>query len=367
LPESLLVAALHASAAEADQRVPAATTLQGRVLKVLDGTTLTLPDTAKNRADYPQPATRKPGVGCPQLHLLVVWSARSGGVLDHVRGSNRAGELRLLNHLLPTLTPGDITVYDRAAWNYVACARLRAHQVDLISRVSIRKIDWRKGVRLGPDERLVTWRKSRQKSSYLTKAEWAALPAEIIVRVIRVRVNQAGLRTRTLVLVTTLLDPVAYPLVEGAAAYLRRWRIELCLDDLKTVLGLETLRCKSPELVHRELLALLVAHNLVRAVMAEAAREHTVPLERLSFPGSLDALRRFAAACAQATTGALRRALWAALLARLAADLVPWRPGRHEPRALKRRPQPYPYLNCPRHLYRDRRHGARFLPSAKKT
>jgi hypothetical protein len=367
LPESLLVAALHASAAEADQRVPAATTLQGRVLKVLDGTTLTLPDTAKNRADYPQPATRKPGVGCPQLHLLVVWSARSGGVLDHVRGSNRAGELRLLNHLLPTLTPGDITVYDRAAGNYVACARLRAHQVDLISRVSIRKIDWRKGVRLGPDERLVTWRKSRQKSSYLTKAEWAALPAEIIVRVIRVRVNQAGLRTRTLVLVTTLLDPVAYPLVEGAAAYLRRWRIELCLDDLKTVLGLETLRCKSPELVHRELLALLVAHNLVRAVMAEAAREHTVPLERLSFPGSLDALRRFAAACAQATTGALRRALWAALLARLAADLVPWRPGRHEPRALKRRPQPSPYLNCPRHLYRDRRHGARFLPSAKKT
>jgi len=367
LPESLLIAALHASAAEADQRVAVTTALQGRVVKVLDGTTVTLPDTPENQALYPQPVTQKPGVGFPQLHLLVVWSARGGGVLDHVRGSNRDGELRLLNQLLPTLTPGDITVYDRAAGNYVTCARLRAHSVDLISRVSIRKTDWRHGVRLGPDERLVTWKKSRQRSAYLTKAEWAALPAEIVVRVIRVRVKQPGFRTRTFVLVTTLLDPVAYPLAEVAAAYLRRWRIELCLDDLKTVLGLETLRCKSPALVHREVLALLVAHNLVRAVMAAAARAHAVPLDRLSFTGSLDALRSFAAASAQATTAAQRRRVWAALLARLAADLVPPRPGRTEPRAVKRRPKPYPYLNCPRHRYRDRRHGAPFHPSAKKT
>jgi hypothetical protein len=367
LPESLLVAALHASAAEADRRVPAATTLQGRVLKVLDGTTLTLPDTAKNRADYPQPVTQKPGVGFPQLHLLVVWSARGGGVLDHVRGSTRDGEMRLLHQLLPALTPGDIVVYDRAAGHYVACARLSAHQLDLISRVSIRQIDWRNGVRLGPDERLVTWQKSRQKSAYLTPAEWAALPAEIVVRVIRVTVTQPGLRTRTLALVTTLLDPVAYPAAEVAAAYLRRWRIELCLDDLKTVLGLEALRCKSPDLVHRELLALLVAHNLVRVVMAEAAQAHTAPLDRLSFTGTLASLRSFAVASAQAKTGAQRRALWAALLARLAADLVPWRPGRHEPRAVKRRPKPYPYLNCPRHLYRDLRHGAHFRRPAKIT
>jgi hypothetical protein len=367
LPEPLLVAALHASAAAADERCAVATALQGRVLKVLDGTTLTLPDTPQNQKSYPQPETQKNGVGFPQLHLLVVWSARGGGVLDHVRGSNRDGEMRLLHRLLPALTAGDIVVYDRAAGHYVACARLSAHQVDLISRVSIRKIDWRKGARLGPHERLVTWKKSPQKSPYLTAAEWAALPAEITVRVIRVRVQQAGFRTRTLVLVTTLLDPVAYPLAEVAAAYLRRWRIELCLDDLKTVLGLETLRCKSPALVHRELLTLLVAHNLVRAVMAAAAREHTVPLDRLSFTGSLAALRTFAAASAQAPTAAARRRIWAALLARLAADLVPLRTGRHEPRAVKRRPKPYPSLNAPRHLYRERRHGARFPLPAKIT
>jgi hypothetical protein len=136
---------------------------------------------------------------------------------------------------------------------------------------------------------------------------------------------------------------------------------------LKTVLGLDALRCKSPDMVHRELLTLLVAHNLVRAVMAAAAREHAVPLERLSFTGSLHALRSFAAASAQATNTTQRRRLWSALLLRLAADLVPLRPNRHEPRVVKRRPKPYRRLDRPRHLYRDLRHGSRFRTPAKKT
>lgn len=365
LPEPLLVAALHASAQAADQRVAPDPAWQGRAVKVIDGTTLTLPDTPANRKDYPQPTSQKPGVGLPQLHLLVVWSARGGGVLDHVRGPSGDGEMCLLHRLLPTLTPQDIVIYDRAAGHYVGCALVRAHQADLISRVSTRKIDWRQGVRLGAGDRLVTWKKSRQKSRYLTAAEWAALPEEIVVRVLRVRVAQPGFRTRTLTLVTTLLDAVAYPLAAVAAAYRRRWRIELCLDDLKTVLGLDALRCKSPDLVHRELLALLIAHNLVRAVMAAAAQEHPVPLERLSFTGTLHTLRSFAAASAQATSAAQRRRLWAAMLARLAADRVPLRPDRTEPRAVKRRPKPYRRLDRPRHLYRDLRHGSRFRRPAK--
>lgn len=139
------------------------------------------------------------------------------------------------------------------------------------------------------------------------------------------------------------------------------------MDDLKTVLGLEALRYKSPEMIHRELLTLLVAHNLVRAVMAGAAREHTVALDRLSFTGSLDALLSFAAASAQASTRSQRRRVWAGLLARLAADLVPLRPGRHEPRAVKRRPKSYPHLNRPRRTYRIVRHGSRFRRPAKIT
>ena len=360
LPEALLGAALRTSAQSAAQLVPPDTALQGRVVKVLDGTTLTLPDTPANRTAYPQLTSQRPGVGFPLLHALVIWSARGGAILEQVSGDCHHGEMRLLHQALATLAPRDIVIYDRAAGHYVGCALLRAHQADLISRVTIRKVDWRRGQRLGPGDRLVTWKKTRQKSPYLTAAEWAALPAEILVRVVRVYVVQPGFPTRTLVLVTTLLDPTAYPALQLAAAYHRRWRIELCLDDLKTVLGLDALRCKSPAMVERELLLLLIAHNLVRAVMAAAARAHAVPLDRISFTGTLVALRGFAAASAQASSHAARCRLWAALLRRLAADLVPLRPGRSEPRVVKRRPKPYPRLDRPRHLYRDLRHGSRF-------
>lgn len=157
----------------------------------------------------------------------------------------------------------------------------------------------------------------------------------------------------------------AYPAAEIAAAYLRRWRLEMCLDDLKTTLGMETLRCKTPAMVHRELLMLFVAHNLVRAVMAEAATEHEVPLEQLSFTGTLDSLRSFCCACAQATNATQRRRIWAHLLHVIAADLIPLRPDRWEPRAVKRRPKSYPRLNRPRQLYRDIRHGSRFRRPAE--
>lgn len=360
LPEPLLQAALTLSAQAAAGRVPPGETLQGRPVKVLDGTTLTLPDTPENQAAYPQPPTQKPGCGFPLLHLLVVWSARGGAVLDCAQGDHHHSEMRLLHQLGPALAPQDIVIYDRAAGNYVACARLAAQEVDLISRVASRRIDWRRGQRLGPQERLVRWKKSRQPSPYLTAAEWAGLPAEITVRVIRVRVKQKGFRARALALVTTLLDPAAYPAEEIAAAYLRRWRLEMCLDDLKTTLGLDALRCQKPALVHRELLTLLIAHNLVRAVMAEAAAQHAVPLDRVSFTGTRDALRCCCVACAQATRPAQPQLIWADMLRVIAHDLVPLRPDRWEPRVVKRRPKAYPRLSRPRHHYRDLRHGTRF-------
>jgi hypothetical protein len=365
LPEALLREAMVASAKAADERVPPSEALQGRVIKVLDGTTLTLPDTEENQKAYPQPSSQKPGCGFPQMQLLVVWSARGGVVQDYVKANHHHGEMRLLNQVSPLFKPQDIIVYDRAAGNYVACAQLRARECDLISRVACRKIDWRRGIKIGPHERLVVWKKSRAQPPYLTAAEWAALPEEITVRVIRVQVKQKGFRIRALSLVTTLLDARAYPAEEIIAAYLRRWRLEMCFDDLKTTLGLDTLRCKTPAMVHRELLMLCTLHNLVRAVMAEAAKEHAVPLEQVSFTGTLVTLRRFSAACAQTTSATKRRRLWEEMLRVIATELIPLRPDRWEPRAVKRRPKPYPRLNRPRHQYRDLRHGTRYRRPAK--
>ncbi len=149
----------------------------------------------------------------------MVGSERGAAILDQVSGDHHASEMRRLHQLVPRLAAKDILVYDRAAGHYMGCALLRAGQVDLISRVHTRKIDWSAGQRLGPDERLVHWPKTQRKPAYLSPEEWTALPKELAVRILRVRVQQKGFRSRMLVLVTTLLDAVAYPASEIAAAY----------------------------------------------------------------------------------------------------------------------------------------------------
>jgi len=360
LPLDLLESTLADTARAADQRVGPTGFLEGRTVKVIDCTTLTLPDTEENQQLYPQPKFQRPGCGFPLLKLMVIGSLRSGSVLHTVRGNYYQNEMRLFHLARPTLAANEIVIYDRAAGHFVGAVQVRAQGADLISRVAVRQIDWRQGRRLGPDDRLVVWRKGEKKPKYLSEAEWAQLPDQVTVRVVRVRVSPKGFRTRELTLVTTLLDPQLYPAAEIAQAYLRRWKLELCLDDLKTTLGLDRLRCKSPAMVHREIFALLIAHNLARCVMAEAACQHDVPLERISFTGTLDALRHFSAALAHCRRARQRRHVWAELLRTLAADLVPLRPHRREPRAVKRRPKPYALLNKPRHQYKETPHRSRW-------
>ena len=363
LPLELLEATLADTARAADHLVGPTEFLQGRTVKVIDCTTLTLPDTEENQALYPQPKCQRPGCGFPIMKLMVIGSLRSGAVVHTVRGNYFQNEMRLFHAARPTLAANEIVIYDRAAGHFVGAAQVRAQNADLISRVTVRKIDWRKGRRLGCGDRLVEWHKGLQKPKYLSPAEWAQLPDTLTVRVVRVCVSQRGFRTRELTLVTTLLDPKLYPAEDIAQAYARRWKLEMCLDDLKTTLGLDHLRCKSPAMVHREILALLIAHNLARCIMAEAAGQHDVPLERISFTGTLDAFRHFSAALARCRLSRQRRRVWAELLRTLAADLVPLRPHRREPRAVKRRPKAYALLNKPRHQYKETPHRNRWKPT----
>ena len=200
----------------------------------------------------------------------------------------------------------------------------------------------------------MVWKKGSNPSLWLPHAQWMALPEELTVRVVRGSCYVKGFRVRQVTLVTTLLDPQQYPAREILQAYLRRWRLEMCLDDLKTTLEMEMLRSRSPEMAQRELYCRLITHNLIRDTMAQAAVEHSVALERISFKGTLDALRPFTQAMSQARTKKKRQQLWAELLRTLAADLVPERPGRREPRAVKRVKNKYPRLSAPRHKFRDR-------------
>jgi len=193
---------------------------------------------------------------------------------------------------------------------------------------------------------------------------WASLPAELTLRMIRVRCAAKGFRTRELILVTTLLDPEKYPAQEIAQLYLQRWSIELFFRDIKTLLKMEHLRCQSPHMVQKEFLMHMIGYNLIRAVMVETVRKHDVALERLSFKGSVDSVRQYSLAIARAKTKNKAAELVKELLRVLANDLVPYRPNRREPRAIKRRPKPFPLLTRPREQFKEIPHRSQYRKAA---
>lgn len=359
LPEAALAQALGTTAAAAERTAGSAGFLQGRPVKLVDGSTVTLPDTPKNRAAYP--ALQSPPPNFPLLRLVVLFSLASGAVLALAQGSLRHSELALFATLFEGLAQGDIVIGDRGFGSYVVVALLQGRGVDFVGRTTRRLDGRRRTKRLGRNDWLMRWTKPTQASSWLPLAQWAGLPAEVTVRVVRGRVTIRGFRVRQVTVITTLLDPVLYPAEAVLQAYLRRWRLEMGLDDLKTTLGLELLRGRTPAAVRQEVSARLIAHNLLRWTMASAARAHARPLERISFKGTLDAVRHFSHAMSQARSRRRRDELWTELLRTLAADLVPERPGRREPRAVKRKKNKYRRLNRPRHLFRDypKRHQRR--------
>ena len=361
LPKERLEKALTATAQAADRRIGAGGRLQGRCVKVVDGSSTQLADTGKNQKRYPQPSTQKRGCGFPLLKFVVLMSLASGAVLNVLTGNLHDHDLRLLRALWDELKTGDILLGDRAYGEFTTLAGLVPLGVDVVARLhQRRKVDFRKARLLGKNDGLFVWAKPGQQSDILSPAEWVLLPAEITVRILRFSVTIRGFRGRRLTLVTTLLDAQLYPAQELIALYARRWRLELCLRDLKTTMGMEALRSQSPAMAEKELMAYLVAHNLIRCVMAEAVAQHHVDLERVSFKGSVDAVRQYSAAIGAARHRKMRRQLWADLLFDLARDLVRHRPNRTEPRAVKRRPKPFPLLNQPRRKFVEISHRSRF-------
>lgn len=361
LPLGEFPKALAATAKAADRQIAPMTQLRGRPLKAIDGSAITLPDTSKNRKAYPPlQCADKPSF--PMMRIVVLFSMLSGAISFLAQGSLGVSELSLFGSLMSQLAADDILLGDRGFGCYPVIALLQhSLKVDFIGRTT-RGVDGRRRLkRLARNDWLVLWKRSAKPSPWLSSVQWAGLPEQMTLRTVKGRCYQKGFRVRQVTLVTTLLDPQLYPAQEILQAYLRRWRLEMCLDDLKTTLKMDMLRGRSPQMVQKELYARIIAHNLIRCIVAQAAAEHGVAPERISFKGSLDALRQFSQAMARARSKKKRRELWAQLLNTLAADLVPERPGRREPRAVKRKKNKYPRLNTPRHKFRDRpkRHDRR--------
>lgn len=354
----LLQKIFRSAAERLEQRAPASTLLQGKTLRLIDASGMRLPDTPTNRAAFPPPKNQPPGTGFPYLKVITLFSLQSGAVLAHSIGSLLHHELRLFLGLRQWLKPGQIVVLDRAFGVYIVPALLSLLQVDVVARLSnYRKIDFGKAdKKLGSSDALFTWNKPAKSSALIPRSEWLRLPAQLTVRLLRTRIKRHGFRIRQLTVVTTLLDPKLYPAEEILQAYLKRWRIEMCFDDLKTTLEMEYLSCQTPKMVRKELLIFLTAHNLLRWIIVEVAQQREAQLERISFKGCLDGFRQYTQAFTQIGKGrhsrTKQRNLWNSFLETLARDLVPERPGRREPRAVKRKLK-YPNLNMPRKLWRD--------------
>ena len=324
---------------------------RGRPVKIVDGTGLSMPDTAANQGRWPQPTSQQPGCGFPVLKLVGLFSLSSGALLETATGSLHVHESLLFRGLWDRLKQGDVVLADRGFCSYAALASLRQRGVDSVMRLhQKRRADFRSGQRLGPDDRLVTWHKPAQRPEVCSVAEFAALPATLTLRLIRLRVAAKGFRTRSVVLLTTLLDVQAYPADALRELYGQRWQVELHFQQIKTLLAMDVLRCKSPELIVREVALHRIAYNLIRSLMQRSAHLHHVPLERISFKGSLDTLRHWSAVIAAAGgTPRKQDQLIQQMLASIARDPVPERPGRSEPRAKKRRPKNYQLQTKPRH------------------
>jgi hypothetical protein len=338
------------------QLAPGATRLQGRRLKALDGTCVRLADTPENQAAFPQPGSQKPGTGFPVMKIVALFCVASGAIVSHATGSLWLSEIRLAAQLLGTLAAGDVLIVDRGFCNYALAALLVAKQTDVIARVptTIRHIDFRQAKkRLGSQDAWFVWKKSRRPCRWLALDQWLGLPETLTVRLLRVRIQGAGSRVKTLTLMTTLLDPVRYPAREIAEAYRLRWREEMCFDDLKTTLHMAHLKCLSPEMVEKEAGMFLIAHNLLRYLMTQAAAQAGINIAQISFKGTLDGFRHCSVAMTQAKSKAMRIAVWDEFMAGLAADRLPNRPDRSEPRAVKRIIK-YPKLTTYRHRYKDR-------------
>jgi hypothetical protein len=354
LPESFFADVACSAGRALDGQAPRRWLWHGRRVYLFDGTTVTMPDTRENQAAYPQVYNQRPGLGFPIARLGVLISLACGAVVNlgfcQYAGKGQ-GEVSLLRRLWDVLRPGDVLLADRLTANWATISMLQERGIELVSRLNKahRKADFRRGRRLGTEDHVVRWAKPTSIRS-LDREAYRALPESITVREARVRVAQPGFRTRSVVVVTTLLDPRQATKEDLAALYRARWNAELDLRAIKSAMQMRELRCKTPELVRKEVWAHILAYNLIRTVMAQAAARHDIPPRSISFTGAMQTLEAFQPLLdlRAARDAAGRLHLYHDLLDAIASHQVTDRPDRYEPRLKKRRRNYYDWLTEPR-------------------
>jgi Transposase DDE domain len=350
LPEALFWELVRGTGRAIQDRADPSWLFHGRPVKILDGSTVTMPDTPRNQRAYPQQSSQAPGLGFPIARILVVFSLAVGTVLEAAIGpyqGKQTSELALLRTILDEFRPGDIVLADRFFCSHWVIATLKARGVDIVVRLHRRRrADFRCGDRPGRGDHLVLWRRPEERPAWMSRGEYEAMPRRLAIREFRVHIPDKTERVRQLVIATTLTDARAYRAKELGGLFRQRWHAELDLRSLKSDMHMDMLRTRSPEMVRKEVAVHLLAYNLIRGIMAEAARVEGIVPRRLSLKGSLHTVREFEASHLYDPERIERDLPRPVSL--IGRKRVGDRPDRYEPRAVKRRPKPHPLLRMPR-------------------
>lgn len=321
----------------------------GRRVRVLDGTTVLMSDTDENQAEYPQHSNQKPGCGFPIAKMVVMFSLLTGAVVSAGIASLAVSEIVMSRLIYGNLVPEDVVLADQAYGNYVDLVLVKQQGADAVFRKNhLRKTDFRRGKKLGIGDHKVVWNKPQQRPNHMTNEEFEALPSSFIVREVCLRIKQRGFRDERIIVVTTLVDAQRYTVKKLTALYGLRWSAaEVNLRYLKTTLKMEMLTAKTPVMVRKEIWTHLLAYNLLRTVMWQAVCSSENTVFQLSFQSTRQQFNLLLTLLA--TTGKRQQRQWRQLLLeQVATNLLTIRPGRSEPRVLKRRPKPYPRMQEPR-------------------
>jgi hypothetical protein len=326
--------------------------IKGRHAKLVDGFTFTMPDTPKNQQQYPQAKTQKPGIGYPIARCVAVLSLATACLLDLSIGpyaGKETGESALLRQLMSSFARGDIAVLDRYYCNFMLLAAMLSGGTDVCCRKHhLRKSDFRRGKRLGKYDHQIVWHRP-QRPTWMDKETYQSIPKQITLRELKLTISEPGFRTKNIVVITTLTDPDEFSKEEIAEIYGYRWNVELDIRSIKSNLNLDQVRCKSPEMVRRELWTTILGYNLIRSTAAAAALLHEVKPREISFTSTVQFVLQ---EWKQLSKGDISQdrltSFIETMLKEIAGCRVANRPGRIEPRVVKRRPKPYKSMMKPR-------------------
>lgn len=353
LPERFFSIVAFLVGRKLDMNVDSQWLWKGRRVYLFDGSTVSMPDTVENRKAYPLTYNQKAGTAFPVARIGAIISLACGAIVNlgisRYAGKGQ-GELGILRKLWGVMRRGDVLVADRLMCAWTEMAMLQQRGVDCVFRLtSHRTADFRRGMRLGKDDHIVKWMKPR-KPPTIDRKTYDALPEFLLVRECRIRIERPGFRVRCLVIATTLLNAEEYTKDELAQLYRARWNEELDLRSIKITMQMDLLRCKTPELVRKEIWAHVLAYNLIRTIMAQAASHIGIRPRSVSFKATIQILEAFQPVIAHQSHWGIqhRQELYQQLLKAIATHRVADRPDRFEPRMKKRRPNTYNRLSRPR-------------------